>query len=79
MKAETKANAAGRVDVAASRIFHTLLAKHGNPVLKVGAAIFSDDIAQCFEKNLGPGTKAHKIGERMLRIVDARQRQRECN
>jgi hypothetical protein len=74
VNAKPQGNPAGRVDLAASKVFHALLARHGNPVLRTAAVLLSDNIAQCFEKELGPGTRAHQVGERMLRLIDAKKK-----
>jgi hypothetical protein len=67
-------NPHGRVDVAANRVFDTLLVRHGNPTLRFACAVFADDIAKCFEQHLGPGTGAHKIGQQMIRLVEGRRK-----
>jgi len=67
-----KVSPKGRVDIVTHRAFETLLARHGNPTLRLACRLLSNEIAQCFEENLGPGTKAHVIGQRLLRAVGER-------
>jgi hypothetical protein len=69
VKQPKETNSAGRVDLVAARAFDVLLARHGNPGLRVVCRAFGDEIEQCFFENLGPGTKVHRIGARLLRAM----------
>ena len=62
----------GRVDHLAKGIFDKLLTLHGNPELRFTCKMLSDEITECFEENLGPGTKAHEIGKRIMRALENR-------
>jgi hypothetical protein len=59
----------GRVDHLAKGIFYRLLQKHGNPELRFTCKMLQDEIAECFEEHLGPGTKAHEVGKRIMRAL----------
>ena len=59
----------GRVDHLAKGIFDRLLQKHGNPELRFTCKMLQDEITECFEEHLGPGTKAHEIGTRIMRAL----------
>jgi len=59
----------GRVDIATARAFQTLLNRYGNPQLRLACRLLSGEIQECFTENLGPGTKAHQVGQRLLRVV----------
>ncbi len=59
----------GRVDHLAQGIFERLLAKYGNPALKVTCHLVKKEIGECLEENLGPGTKAHQVGEKVADVV----------
>lgn len=63
---------AGRVDHLAARVFGTLLKRHGNPQARILCKVFEDEIAECFEENLGPGTKAHRVGSRLIRAMEGK-------
>ncbi len=63
-------NPVGRVDIVAGRVLDRLLAKHGNPMLRAGCRAFAEEITECLTENLGPGTKAHKVGSKLLRAVE---------
>ena len=67
-----KPNSKGRVDIVAARAFDTLLKRHGNPQLRLACKLLSGEIEQCFTENLGPGTRAHQVGQRLLRVVGER-------
>ncbi len=72
---EVKPNpAAGRVDLVAARTFEVLLARHGNPMLRAACRAYADEITECFTENLGPGTRAHRVGARLLRAMGEDQR-----
>lgn len=65
-------NMTGRVDHLAARVFKTLLQRHGNPQTRILCKVFEDEITECFEENLGPGTKAHRVGSRLIRAVEGK-------
>jgi hypothetical protein len=60
----------GRVDQLAKGIFDRLLKKYANPELKFTCRMLEDEITECFEEHLGPGTTAHKIGTRIMRALE---------
>jgi len=60
----------GRVDELAKHLFGRLVKKYGNPELKFTCAMLQDEIEECFRENLGPGTKAHEIGRRVMRAIE---------
>jgi hypothetical protein len=65
--------AQGRVDLVAAKVFDRLLERYGNPMLKAGSRMFAEEIQDCFTENLGPGTKAHRVGSRLLRAVEGQR------
>lgn len=60
----------GRVDHLGLGVFHTLVKKYANPELKFTVAMLQDEIADCFEEHLGPGTPAHIVGRRIMRALE---------
>jgi len=60
----------GRVDHPGLGLFKGLVKKYANPELKFTVAMLEDEIAECFEENLGPGTKAHEVGRRVMRALE---------
>ena len=60
----------GRVDHLAKGIFDRLLTKYANPELKFTCRMLSDEITECFTEHLGPGTKAHDMGKRIMRALE---------
>ncbi len=63
----------GRVDHLAHGLFKKLL-KTANPqlrpVLEFGCKMLEPEIKEVFAEELGPGTKAHAIGQRIIRAVE---------
>jgi hypothetical protein len=63
----------GRVDHLAHGLFKRLL-KHANPQIRPGiefaCKMLEPEIKEVFKEELGPGTKAHKIGQRIIRAVE---------
>ena len=70
MAEPNKSIAPGRVDQLAKGIFDRLLERHGNPELKFTCKMLSEEIQECFEDHLGPGTEAHKLGTRIMRALE---------
>lgn len=60
----------GRVDHFAHGLFNKLLQAHANPEIRFACRMFEGEIQQCFEENLGPGTTAHDVGQRIIRAMD---------
>jgi len=60
----------GRVDQLGLGLFKGLVKKYANPELKFTVAMLEEEIRDCFEENLGPGTKAHEVGRRIIRAVE---------
>lgn len=60
----------GRVDHLGLGLFKGLVKKYANPELKFTVAMLEDEIQECFEDNLGPGTKAHEVGRRIMRALE---------
>lgn len=58
----------GRVDHLAHGMFQKLLTKQANPEIRLICRIFEPEIRQCFEEHLGPGTRAHKAGKRLVNV-----------
>ena len=63
----------GRVDHLARGVFNKLVKAHGNPELRFACKLLEDEIGQCFEENLGPGTKVHEVGRRLIRALEGDQ------
>ncbi len=66
-------NDPGRVDRLAHGLFKKLI-KTANPqlrpVLEFGCKMLDPEIAEAFKEDLGPGTKAHAIGQRIIRALE---------
>jgi len=60
----------GRVDELAKQVFGQLVARYGNPQIKFTCAMLADEIAECFTENLGPGTKVHEVGRRLMKGIE---------
>ena len=60
----------GRLDHLARGIFNRLVNRHPNPAVKIAARMFDQEIGECMEENLGPGTKADEVGRRILKAFD---------
>jgi hypothetical protein len=59
----------GRVDHLAHGLFKKLL-KTANPQIQFACKMFNPEIEEAFEETFGPGTSAHKIGQRIMRAVE---------
>lgn len=59
----------GRVDHLALGIFDQLLKRHANPEIRLACKLLEDEIVECFEETFGPGTKAHEVGRRLLKLT----------
>jgi hypothetical protein len=59
----------GRVDHLAKGAFKKLL-RHANPTLQFACKLIEPEIDQMFEDELGPGTKAHRVGRRFIRAIE---------
>lgn len=60
----------GRVDHLAKGLLKGLVKKYGNPQLGFAVAFLEDEIDECLQENLGPGTKAHETGRRIIRALE---------
>lgn len=64
----------GRVDQLAKGVVRKLIKEHRNPevrnVLSTGLKFFEEEVDECLKENLGPGTTAHKLGQRIMRVLD---------
>lgn len=58
----------GRVDHLAKGLLKKLL-KTANPEIRFACSMFDEEIDDCITENLGPGTKAHEIGRRIIRAA----------
>lgn len=56
----------GRVDQLAKTLFTRLLNRYGNPQLRFACKLAEKEIGECLEENLGPGTKVHTVGSRVI-------------
>lgn len=63
----------GRVDHLALGVFDKLLRQYANPHVRLACGLLSDEIAECFEEHLGPGTAAHDFGKRVIRVMGGRR------
>ena len=59
----------GRLDHLAHALFKKLLKMHANPEVQFACKMLNPEIGECFAEHLGPGTEAHKIGQRFLRAI----------
>ncbi len=60
----------GRVDHLAKGLLHGLAKKYANPQVKFTLAMLEDEINQVLEEELGPRTKAHNVGRRIMRALE---------
>lgn len=60
----------GRVDHLGLGLFKGLVKKYANPEFKFAVAMLEDEIEECLQENLGPGTKAHEVGRRIMRALE---------
>ena len=60
----------GRVDHLGLGIFKGLVKKYANPEIKFAVALLEDEVKECFEEHLGPGTTAHEVGRRVMRVLE---------
>ncbi len=60
----------GRVDHLLKHVFGKLVKQYANPEIRFACSMLSEEIEECFQENLGPGTKAHEVGRRIMRAVE---------
>jgi hypothetical protein len=60
----------GRVDHLAKGVFKRLLKEVANPEVRFACKMIEEEIDEAFEENLGPGTKAHEVGRRIIRAIE---------
>lgn len=63
----------GRLDELAKHLFKRAVKQYGNPHLKFAVAVLDEEIDECFQENLGPGTKAHEVGRRVIRAIEGQR------
>jgi len=64
----------GRVDDLAKNVLGELVKRYANPQIKFACLMLSEEIEQCLQENLGPGTKAHEVGRRVMRAIEGGKR-----
>jgi hypothetical protein len=62
----------GRVDRLANGVFKKLVDRYANPHIRLACRLFEKEIGECFEEELGPGTKAHEVGNRIAHAIERR-------
>ncbi len=60
----------GRVDHLAKGVFKRLLKEVANPEVRFACKMLEEEIDEAFTENLGPGTKAHEVGRRIIRAIE---------
>jgi hypothetical protein len=60
----------GRVDHLAKGLLKGLTKKYGNPQVKFALAMFEEEVDEILNEELGPGTKAHEVGKRIMRALE---------
>ena len=60
----------GRVDHLVKGLFSKLVKQYANPEIRFACRMLDEEIEECFEENLGPGTKAHEVGRRVMRALE---------
>ena len=68
MRDERRGVEPGRVDQLAHASFERLLGQYAPPPVKLACVLLHDEIRGCFEEELGPGTAAHDIGQKLIRL-----------
>lgn len=62
-------NSGHRVDHLAKLALNGLARKYANPEAKFALLFLEDEIDECLNRELGPGTAAHNVGQRIMRAL----------
>jgi hypothetical protein len=60
----------GRVDHLALGLLKRRLKEVKNPFVQFACKMMEPEIKEVLQEELGPGTQAHKIGQRIIRAVE---------